>query len=287
MSEVKHKTDHQRIIVGLRSSSDIDKAMAAATVLANVIEAEIVGLLVQDQAMLDLVEFPFAQVLDFDKPSPRKVSLQLMQESMTRTESVCRRVLSNYARKAQVRWSFSTETGEFNASVKALTSLGDFVVLTGETHGMGTRFLTDSLRRLPKHINGVIVAALHRNGFCTGPVVAVDDGDEIGSQTVAFAARIAAIKERPLHLFVIAASNAEATRIVDRASRLSSKVRSLILHRFVPGVPQSVAAGLAHLSPSFVVGELNGETFKDDKIAVLLFRAARAPVLLLRTQNQE
>ncbi len=287
MSEISEQTGHQRIVVGLKSASDVERAMAAATVLATAIEAEIVGLFVQEEAMLDLAEFPFARVLDFDRPSPREVSRKLMQEAFTRTAAICKQTLLNHARKAQVRWSFSTELGDFNATVKASAGSGDFVVLPGETHGIGTRSLIDALRTLPDGIKGVIVAALHRGSQSMGPVVAIDDGDKAGAQTIALAARIAAISDKSLHLFAIAGSNADAARIEDRAAKLTGKGQTVATHRYVPGLPQSIAAGLAHLSPSFVVGDLDGEPFRDDKTVVSLFRAARAPVLLLRAREQD
>lgn len=287
MIEISEQTGQQRIVVGLKSASDVERAMAAATVLATVIEAEIVGLFVQEEAMLDLAEFPFARVLDFDSPNPREVSRKLMQEAFTRTAAICKQSLLSHASKAQVRWSFSTELGDFNATVKASAGSGDFVVLPGETHGIGTRALINALRKLPDGIKGVIVAALHRGSHSTGPVVAIDDGDQAGAQTVALAGRIAAIGDKSLHLFAIASSNAGAARIADRAAKLTSKGQTIATHRHVPGLPQSIAAGLAHLSPSFVLGDLDGEPFRDDKTAVSLFRAARAPFLLLRARQQD
>ena len=274
--------DGCRIVVGFTSASNADSATAAAAVLASVIEAEIVGLYVQEEIMLDLAEFPFARVLDFDSPKPRVVSRQLMQEAFARTAAVCKQALSKHAGKAQLNWSFRSQQGDFDATVEAAAGLGDYVVLPFETHGIGMHSLLHALRMVPAGVGGVVVAALHRQRRSTGPIVAIDDGDETGARTVTLAARLATLEGRSLHLFVIAAADADAERIKARAAALVDNKQAMTTHRFVPGSPKSIAAGLAHLSPYFVVGDLDGEPIRDDKIAASLFRAAQAPVLLLR-----
>jgi len=282
MNKQGQEPDVRQIVVGFTSASNADSAIAAATVLASVIEAKIVGLFVQEEIMLELAEFPFARVLDFDSPKPREVSRQLMQEAFARTAAVCKQALSRHAGKAQLNWSFSAQQGDFNATVEAVAGSGDYVVLSGETHSIGMHSLLHALRMVPAGVGGVVVAALHRKSRSTGPIVAIDDGDETGARTVALAARLAALEGRPLHLFVIAAADADADRISARAAALVDNKQAIMTHRYAPGSPQSIAAGLAHLSPFFVVGDLDGEPIRDDKTAVSLFRAAQAPMLLLR-----
>lgn len=272
----------RRILVGLTPASNAGRAIATAAILASAFEAKIVGLFVQQENMLDWAEFPFARVLDFDKPSPRAVSRQLMQQAVARTAAICKRTLSNHAAKAQLKWSFSAQQGDFSSKVEEMAGAGDYVVLPSETHDTGVHSVVHALRAMPAGVRGVVVAALHHDSRPRGPIVAIDDGDETGARTVALAARLAGLEDRELHLFVIAAADADADRIEARAAALVGNKRALTTHRYVPGAPQSIAAGLAHLSPFFVVADLDGEPIRDDRVAISLFRAARAPVLLLR-----
>lgn len=274
----------RRIVVGLTSASDAERAVAAATAVARVVEAQLVGLCVQEQSMLDLADFPFARVLNFDSPKPREVSRQSMQRAFARTATICRRALLKHADKAQVNWSFSAERGEFNTVLQATAGTGDYVVLTGETHGIGLHAQLRDLRLVPARVGGVVVAGPHRKRRSAGPIVAIDDGDETGARTVAIAAHLAALNDKPLHLFAIAGSDSDVDRIRNRAEALMDRKQTVTTHRYLPGSPQSIAANLIHLSPFFVVGDLDGEPFNDDEIAVQLFRAARAPVLLLRKE---
>ncbi len=285
MRELGQKHDIHRIVVGLTSASNAERAMAAAAVLARIIEAKIIGLFVQEENMVELAEFPFARVLDFDSPKPREVSRQLMQQAYARRAAICRQALSNHAGKARVNWSFSTQQGNISAKVEEMAGSGDYVVLSGETHGTGMHSLVRALRTVPAGVKGVVVAALHHESRTAGPIVAIDDGDEAGARTVTLAARLAEMEGRPLHLFVIAASDTDADRIEARATELVGNRQAVTTHRYLPGAPQSIAAGLARLSPFFVVADLDGEPIRDDQVAISLFRAARAPVLLVRNNG--
>ncbi len=273
--------------MGLTSASNAEKAMAAAAVLARVIEAQIVGLFVQEENMVELAEFPFARVLDFDSPKPREVSRQLMQQAYARRAAICRQVLSSHAEKARVSWSFSTQQGNVSAKVEEVAGSGDYVVLSGETFGTGVHSLVRAARTVPAFVKGVVVATVHRESRAEGPIVAIDDGDETGVRTVSLAARLAKLEGRPLHLFVIAGADADAERIEARAAELVGGRQAMTIHRCMPGAPQSIVAGLARLSPFFVVADLEGEPISDDQVAVSLLRAARAPVLLVRRNDLE
>lgn len=287
MTDLSQKHNIHRIVVSLTSASNAERAVAAAAVLAKAIEAQIVGLFVQEDKMVELAEFPFARVLDFDKPKPREVSRQLMQQAYAHRAAICRRALSTHADKAQVSWSFSTQHGEISAKVEEMAGSGDYVVLSGETYGIDVYSLVRAARTIPAVVKGVVVPPVHRQSRAKGPVVAIDDGDETGIQTVSLAARLAKQEGRSLHLFVIAEANIDADRIEARAAKLVGNRQAMTIHRFMVGAPQSIAADLASLSPFFVVANLEGEPITDDQVAVSLLRAARAPVLLVRNNNLE
>lgn len=282
MNELSEQRDVCRIVVGLKSASNVDRTVAAATVLAGVVDAGIIGLFVQEEIMLDMAEFPFARVLDIDDPQPRKISRQSMHEAFARTAATCKRALSVHAGKARVNWSFSIRQGDFDATVEAMAGIGDYVVVPGETPGIGIQAVIAALRLRPTNVAGIVVAARDSAIRSPGPVVAIDDGDETGVRTVALAARLAAAQSKSLHLFAVAATNADADRIAARAAALTGSRQAMTMHRYAPGFPQSIAAGIAQLLPSFVVGDLDGEPFSDDTVATCVMRAARAPVLLLR-----
>jgi hypothetical protein len=271
-----------RVIVGWQSHTAADLSVEAATLLATVMRSEVVGLFVENDAMIDLAGLPFVRVLGPGDTLPKPVTPESMATAYARGAVVCRQTLSVHAGKAQVKWSFSTERGILSAKIRSVATATDFVVLSGNIHGFGAKQLMEELRSSPAEIRGVLITGLREIASQTGPVIAIDDGDKKGKQTIRLGARIAAAKKVGLIIFAVANNDAEAENIIARAGSLAGPKVTLTVHRFLPGSPQLIAAATSEFDPSFIVGDRQGEPFGDDKSVLSLLRACKAPVLLLR-----
>jgi hypothetical protein len=282
MSQDSNNISGCRIIVGFKAEAGVGRSVDAGTLLAETIKADLVGLFVQDEALMNVAGMPFARVLNQQNPTPREFTPDQMQEALTRHAAICKRTLSRRAVDARVRWSFRNERGNMVAVMMAQADAGDIMVMPVETHGLGLRGVMRQVRDSSIRVRGVVVPAISRFAAGAGPVVAMDDGDDAGEGTIRLAARIAIQSGKPLHVFAIASSEKDVSRITERAAQLSGLGLSVTMHRFIPGSPQTIASSLGHIAPSFVVGDMEGEPFRDDQAALSLLRAARAPVLLLR-----
>lgn len=287
MNDTRQHGLTRRIVIGLRPMSDIDPSLAAATVLAAAIKAEVVGLYVQEDAMIDLAALPFARALEPGTARPERLTSDAMAKAIKQGAITCRRVLSAHAEKASVSWSFNVAHGELPVTIRSTVARSDFLVLSGDRVGFSPRRLIEEIRSAPRDIGGILVAVPPRTTPSSGPVVAIDDGDASGRETVLLASRIAGISGAPLNLLVIAATDEEVDRIVRRANSLISSGQSITAHRIAPGTPQAITAALSQLQPSFIVADKEGEPFDNDDTARALFRAARAPVVLLRPSNTD
>lgn len=281
MKEKRQQGRARRILIGLGPASNIDPSLTAATVLAAAIEAELVGLYAQDDAMIDLAALPFARALGIGAARPEPLTRDAMAKAIRQGAVTCRRVLSAHAERASVSWSFSTARGELSAIVRRTVADGDFLVLSADRIGFNPRQLIEELRSVPRDVGGILVAAPPRTKPSSGPVVAIDDGDASGRETIALASRIANISGAQLSLLVIAATDADAERIVRRANSLISSGQSMNAHRIAPGSPQAITVALAKLGPSFIVADKEGEPFENDETARSIFRGEGAPVLLV------
>ena len=249
-----------RIVVGMKVTSEIEPPVEAATTLASAIEAEILGLFVEEEAMIDLAGLPFARAFDTGSAEPRQLTRDAMAQAISRGAQLCQRVLSTRAEKARVKWAFSSTQGDLPEALKSHLSAGDFLVVSAERRGFGWRQLISELRATPRHTRGVVIAAADREKPAQGPVLAIDDGDEAGRITVALAARIAAVTGAPMELFVVAASDSEAARIIGRAEEIAGSARSITTHRLMPGTPPH-RCGRAHAHPAvFRGGRSRGRT---------------------------
>ena len=72
-----------------------------------------------------------------------------------------------------------------------------------------------------------------------------------------------------------------------RANSLISSGQPITAHRIALEPPQAITAALSQLQPSFIVADKEGEPFDNDDTARAQFRAALAPVVLLRPSNTD
>jgi hypothetical protein len=213
---------------------------------------------------------------------------ELMNQAYEREVSICRRVLSAHAEKARLKWSFSVVRGHLQKSIEHTVESGDFLTITaGGDQGLVTRDVVEQLRSLPSAAQGLMIAAKSRTTPPAGPVIAIDDGDAAGARTVALAARLAAFCGKPLDIFAVASSNADAYRITERARDVAGPELSMLSRRFAPGAGAEIAAAFLQLDPSFIVADLAGEPFGDHDSVRKLLHAAQAPVILLRPANRK
>lgn len=283
MTDLRKTGRRPRIVLGLRAGSEFDQSVGAATILATAIEAEILGLFVQEEAMLDFAGLPFAQVSKFATAKTVPLTPRSMAAAMARSAEMCRRALSTHADRARIRWSFNIERGELPLTLRGNVAAGDFLVLSGIGHGFGAAQLIDELRMMPSGIRGVVVAARQVSAGHKGPVVAIDDGDASGEFTVSLARQVARTAHAAIELFVVASTDAEAERTIERARKMIEPDQSLTIKRFYPGMPDAIVSALIRSGPSFIVADRQGEPFHNDEAAIKLLRAARAPVVLIRS----
>jgi hypothetical protein len=279
-----------RIVIGLRPSADSDSALEAATLLASAIEAEVVGLYVKDDALFDLADLPFARVVGHRASNDQRLTRDAMTKAVEQGAITCRRVLSTYAQKAQVSWSFSSEQGTPAAKVRSAAAIGDFLVLSGDRFGFGLQGVLDELRGAPQGVRGVLVSlpmlSVAGPGVrSSGPVIAIDDGDALGRDTIMLASRIAQTNGAELHLIAIAGTDEDADRIVSRANDLALAGQTIVQHRIAPGAADALLEKFSQLGPSFIVADRQGQPFNSDENARALLRAARAPVVLLKSNS--
>ncbi len=285
MTTSRQQPGQCRIVVGLKTASDVESPVSAAAILASALQAEVVGLYIEEDAMMDLAGLPFACALSAGASRPQALTPELMKQAISRGAVTCRQTLSARAETSQVKWSFSCKRGDAFETIQASLATGDFLVVPSQRRGFDAHDVMDELRSIPRHARGVVVAGKQQGARPKGPVIAIDDGDAAGNSTVLLAARIAKATRARLMLFAIASNDREADRIIHRAHETIGPAAELEVHRFFPGATRSMLAGLMHVTPSFVVADLEGEPFSDDAAALSLFRAANAPVVLVKPVN--
>lgn len=155
----------RRILVALDASADSLAALAASAELAAAIEAELLGLYVEDADLMHAREHPFALEIDFLSATPRPLQSGELERQLRAQAARVRQMLARMANSIGVHWSFHTVRGRVASEVLARVAEADLVILGATGH---------SLRRGP----GSTVRALLESG--SGPVMVLRRGARLG-----------------------------------------------------------------------------------------------------------
>ena len=274
----------RRVLVGMGGCDIPDRMMRVAGELAAAMNAELYGLFVEEEYLLDLSGLPFAKTVGTSGQAPRALTEQLMTDALRRQANLFRRSLSDIAKKANLGWTFGRARGSAAAELLSAARKQDFVVLQATSTIFTVKDMIIAGRTVAAEATGIVICGQRRQP-ASGPVVAIDDGDETGLQTLRIAKRIATTSDAPISLLVIARSDDEASRIEARAVEMLKDVKQLKFHRLTSWGADELKLALQDLRPAFVVADLEGEPFTDDETASAVIRAAGAPVLLIRPEK--
>lgn len=271
----------RRIVLGFRPLLNADMSIVAAATLATAVKADVVGLFVQEDALIDLAKLPFARALDISGSHSRRLTPELMKLEFDRASRVYQRALSTQAGKAHVKWSFSLQRGSLQAIINTVVASRDFIVLPGDESGFDTQLLGNVLRSAPSQTNSLVLAPWNRTFHEKGPVVALAEDVGRAESIVELAVKIALSTGTQLELLIVTTSAGVVDLITDHAVDVAGSNVDVTPHRLIPGMQESIATFIRNLSPSFVVADIQGTFVSDELAALALCRAARAPVVLL------
>lgn len=271
---------YQRVLIGLGGAPVGEPAIRTAIVLASALRTGIAGLFVEEQALHDFSALPFARAVRLGKDGVCAVTPASMQAALKQRATDCRRLIEVHASRAGLSWTFEQVRGAWPNAIRAATGSGDIVLVQNETATARTGSHLAMLRSVAPATGAVAVAAAS-SGRPAGPVLAIDDGDGRGRQTVLLAARIAEAANAPLALLIVASSENAARGTEARAQSLIRDSIPISVHWIVGGALPAIGAVLRDMTPRFVVADLEGEPFSDDTSAAYLIRQAGAPVILL------
>lgn len=285
MSDETPTFTFSRVMVELGISEEEDSAIETAGALAAAMRAEIFGLFIEEESLLDLSGLPFASAFLPGGSRPQALDPELMRRMFERRARAGRKALSTYAEAAKIAWSFDTARGHGATTLGARVCGTDLVVLQHHAVGQTRRELMRLARAAAATACGVVVVA-RRSGRRTGPIIAIDVGDPAGSESVSLAGRLASAMEVPAMVFVLVGDEASARRIEARdMALLGSGAHVAGMRTFAATDFASLEAELHRMAPRLVIAGLDVEPFCNDEAAASLMRAAGAPIVLIRVRS--
>jgi len=210
VSEEAHQLVIRRILVGLDASRHSLAALEAAADLAARMEAELVGLFVEDINLLRLAELPFAREVGGFSATRRRLDSRQLERQLHVQAQRARRALEAQARRVQVHWSFKVTRGGVALELLSAASEADLVILGRAGHfASGTGHLGSTARGV---VSGATCSALvmTQGRQLRLPVLVVFDGSPLAWKTLSVAAGLVREEDRHLAVFVLAEGMQEA-----------------------------------------------------------------------------
>jgi nucleotide-binding universal stress UspA family protein len=184
----------QRILVALDNSPHSTAALEAAAEVAARLQAELVGIFVEDTDLLHLAALPFAREVTFSSPVWRPLDAGAMEQQLQQLAAKARRALSAAADRRQLRWSFRVARGAVGAELLAAAVEMDLLALGigGWQPGTSLRLGSTAMEVLSRAPRGVLLFSRTRQ--MQGPLMILDEGQPVS------ASQVEALRHLALHL---------------------------------------------------------------------------------------
>jgi nucleotide-binding universal stress UspA family protein len=237
----------QRILVALDVSPHSLAALEAAAVLAAGLQAELVGLFVEDADLLRLAELPFARELGLYSAASRPLDSSQMERQLRTRAHRAEQALAAVAGRAQVRWSFRVARGAIAAELLAAAAEADLISLGKVGWSLaGRRRVGSTAQAILSQASGSALILQH-GAHLRSPFVLVYDGSAPARKALSIAARLVAGKGADLLILVAADDPGEVQSLQAQASGwlqergLEARFRQLTLAA-VPKLTQPLEA---------------------------------------------
>ncbi len=264
----------RRILVALDASNHSLAALQAAAVMAAKMEAELLGLFVEDANLLQLAGLPFARELGGVAGVARRLDAAAMERSLKAQAERSRLALAAVAEPWRLRWSFRVVRGEMADEVLAAAYEADMVSIgkMGRQPAPGGR-LGPVARRVAASAPRSVLLTRHDAPSRAGVGVVYDDG-AAADKALWVAARLAR-DGGGLTVLIPAADGASGQRLEDEAAQLLRSSGLPVHYRWFDSSGSVRPAQLLQGEGLLVAGAASG-------LATALLEELDCPVLLVR-----
>ena len=226
MSSHDGVTPIRRILLALDASASGLAALEGAVALASRMEAELLGLFVEDINLLRFAALPFAREVSHFSATTRRLDSGMMERALRAQASRAETALIEAAERLRVRCSFHIARGEVTAQLLAAAHEIDLVAL-----GMPRR----QYRRIGSTVREIVNAAqssvllLPLDARIRAPIAVVYDGSPASARALSVARYFTQIQDSILTVLVTTKTGdpkADITRQLE-GSGLTVRYRSL------------------------------------------------------------
>jgi nucleotide-binding universal stress UspA family protein len=271
----------RRILVALDASPHSQAALEAAVELAALMEAEMLGLFVEDVNLLRLAELPFPQEICVSTTTCRWLDVRAIERDLRAQATRVRRTLALHAGRARVRWSFQVARGVIARELLTAAAHADMITLGRAGHSLGERHLGSTARAVLNEAP-CLTLLVQQGERLQLPVMVVYDGSALAQRALTIAARL--VEGRGRHMIVLIPTDDEQT--VERIKcEVSERLKERDLMARYHVVPAPNAQRLARAIQTEPLGTLvlpADSTALSREAMIDLMNEIEVPILLVR-----
>ena len=271
----------RRILVALDASPHSLAALEAAVELAALMEAEMLGLFVEDVNLLRLAELPFPQEICVSTTTCRWLDVQAMERDLRAQAARLRRTLAMHAGRAKVRWSFQVARGVIARELLTAAAEADMITLGSAGHSLTERHVGSTARAVLSEAP-CIALVVRKGEHLQLPVMVLYDGSPAARRALMVACRL--VEGRGRHIIVLIPTRDEQTVECiksDVSERLKEK--ELMARYHVVSVPSVQRLGRAIQTEPLGTLVLPAESAALPQEAIIdLMKEIGVPILVVR-----
>jgi nucleotide-binding universal stress UspA family protein len=208
----------RRILVALDVSPHSLSALEAAAELAVQLQAELLGLFVEDVDLLRLAQLPDSREMGSLSSQPRELDSQYLERQLRAQARRARRALARRAERSKVPWSFRVARGAITAELLAAAADADLTILGKSGLSRPGRRLGSTARQMLLQTDRQTMF-FERGARLGMPVLIVYDGSPAAQRALAAATQLLRAVERQLTVLTLAADEEAARAVEARAAR--------------------------------------------------------------------
>jgi len=213
MAGTNKSTSLRRILLALDAAGADAETLDAVARMAAALQAELVGVFVEDQAMLAAAGLPMAWSWPRSGAGRRPLDARLMERALRVTAARAGEALASIATRRKVRWSFRVASGDMSDTVFAEAAAGDLLALVSRDRSLRRR----GVEVVQQAVRGEACCSLlllRGDGRMRRPIVALYDGSD---RVLDLALRLAEGFDLPLRILAVGKTSEAAEKQVRSA----------------------------------------------------------------------
>jgi nucleotide-binding universal stress UspA family protein len=197
----------RRILVAMDASQGSLSALETATALAELVQAELEGLFIEDADLLALASLPFSREVRLTGGSIQALDLAALERDLAMQAMAARRAMQRAATRRKLRWTFRSVRGSVSGELAIAAREVDILCIgrRGQSPLRSAR-LGNTIKAALENAPVVLVAGA-AGEILAGPVAVVVGPSGVPEAALRFASEVAGKSGHPLVVYLTGANS--------------------------------------------------------------------------------